>query len=118
MRRILRAGRHLLIFAEGGISDGSRVTVKPNLTGVYDLVRENPDKPVLLVTLTGLEKSLFGKARQPWYRYLPFFGRLPVTIKLKRFDNVALDGGPSGLNKRIESYFNEGIPLSTLNFTG
>lgn len=112
MDRIVRAGRHILIFAEGGINDGSRVTVKPHLTGVHDLIKSNPDKPVLMVRISGLEKSIFGKVKQPWHKRLSL-RRIPVTITLERFNSVALYGGPPGINQRIEQYFNYGIPLAT-----
>ena len=60
--------------------------------------------------IQGLEYSMFGKMRDPGKRR--FLRRLPVTITLERFDNVTLDGGPSGLNGRIEQYFNHGVPLA------
>jgi len=90
------------------------VTVKPQLTGVHDLIRDNQEKPVLMVTIRGLEYSAFGRAlgKLPWYKRI--LRRLPVHIHLDRFDGVLLSGGPSALNKRIESYFNEGTPLATV----
>ena len=111
MNRVVRAGRHLLIFAEGGIGDGTTVKVDQKLSGVHDLIRDNPDKPVLMVRIIGLEKSMFGKRALRWYKRLR---RLPVIIVLERFDNVALYGGPSSLNKRIEQYYNLDIPLATV----
>lgn len=111
MNRVLRARRHLLIFAEGGIGDGKTVKVDPKLTGVHDLIRDNPGKPVLMVRISGLEKSMFGKQTLPWYKRIC---RLPITITLERFDNVALYGGPSGLNQRIQDYYNYNMPLATV----
>lgn len=109
MKKLLAAGRHLLIFAEGGITDGERTTIMPHLSGVHDLVEAFPLAPVLLVRLTGLEHSVFGISRVR----APFFSRLPVHVTIKRVDNVSLEGGPSGLNKRLEAYFNDGVPLPT-----
>jgi hypothetical protein len=34
-------------------------------------------------------------------------------VTIRRFDNVSLDGGAPGLNKRIEDYFNYGTLLAT-----
>jgi 1-acyl-sn-glycerol-3-phosphate acyltransferase len=109
MNKVLAADHHLLLFCEGGIGDGGPVAIPPHLSGVHDLIAEHPDKPVLLVRIEGLERSLFGKARpRP-----PLLQRLPVKITLKRVDNVSLDGGPAGLNARLESYYNHGTPLAT-----
>jgi 1-acyl-sn-glycerol-3-phosphate acyltransferase len=111
MGKVLNADHHLLLFCEGGIGDGRSVKIPPHLSGVHDLIQLRPDKPVLLVRIEGLEVSLFGKKRpRP-----PLFElkRLPVKITLKRVDNVSLEGGPPGLNARLEAYYNEGTPLAT-----
>lgn len=109
MNKVLAAGRHLLVFCEGRIGDGSGVAIPPHLSGVHDLIEDHPDKPVLLVRIDGLERSMFGKKR-PRAALLP---RLPVTISIKRVDDVSLAGGPAALNASLERYFNLGIPLPT-----
>jgi len=109
MGKVLNADRHLLLFCEGAIGDGRRVAIPPHLSGVHDLIEALPDKPVLLVRIEGLERSLFGKLRPR----APLLQRLPVRITLKRVDNVSLEGGPPGLNARLEAYYNEGTPLAT-----
>jgi 1-acyl-sn-glycerol-3-phosphate acyltransferase len=109
MGKVLAAGHHLLLFCEGAIGDGRRVTIPSHLSGVHDLIRDWPGKPVLLVRIEGLERSLFGKMRPR----APLLQRLPVKVTLKRVDNVSLEGGPPGLNARLEAYYNEGTPLAT-----
>jgi len=109
MNKVLAASHHLLLFCEGAIGDGATVTIPAHLSGVHDLIQERPDKPVLLVKIEGLERSLFGKRRPR----APLLQRLPVRITLKRVDNVSLEGGPLGLNARLEAYFNHGTPLAT-----
>jgi len=109
MNKVLAANRHLLLFCEGSVGDGRAVTIPPHLSGVHDLIQEHPDKPVLLVKIEGLERSLFGKRRPR----APLLQRLPVKVTIKRVDNVSLEGGPAGLNARLESYFNAGTPLAT-----
>jgi 1-acyl-sn-glycerol-3-phosphate acyltransferase len=110
MNKILAAGRHLLVFCEGAIGDGSGVQIPSHLSGVHDLIKEHPDKPVLLVKIEGLERSRFGKQRPA----APLLPRLPVRVTIQRADNVSLEGGPAGLNARLEAYFNRGIPLATV----
>jgi 1-acyl-sn-glycerol-3-phosphate acyltransferase len=105
MNKVLAAGNHLLLFCEGRIGDGDGVTIPSHLSGLHDLIKQHPDKPMLLVKMDGLERSLFGKKRPR----APFLQRLPVTITLKRVDNVALEGGPAALNASLERYFNQGI---------
>lgn len=107
MNKVLAAGHHLLVFCEGQIGDGNGVAIASHLSGVHDLIQAHPEKPVLLVKIEGLERSLFGKKR-PRAALLP---PLPVTISIKRADNVSLDGGPPALNAALERYFNQGVPL-------
>jgi 1-acyl-sn-glycerol-3-phosphate acyltransferase len=109
MNKILAAGRHLLVFCEGAIGDGSGVQIPSHLSGVHDLISAHPDKPVLLVKIEGLERSRFGKKRPA----APLFQRLPVRVTIKRTDNVSLAGGAAGLNARLEAYFNRGVPLAS-----
>jgi 1-acyl-sn-glycerol-3-phosphate acyltransferase len=108
MNKVLEADHHLLLFCEGGIGDGNRVVVEPRLSGVHDLIEEHPEKPVLLVKLEGLEHSLFGKKRPR----VSVLRRLPVRVTIKRVSSVSLEGGPAGLNGRLENYFNHGTPLA------
>ena len=109
MNKVLAADHHLLVFCEGRIGDGHGISITPHLSGVHDLIKEHPDKPVLLVKMEGLERSLFGKKRPR----APLLQRLPVKITLKRVDNISLEGGAGGLNARLERYFNEGVLLPT-----
>lgn len=111
MNKVLAAGHHLLVFCEGRIGDGTGVVIPSHLSGVHDLVKEHPDKPVLLVKMEGLERSLFGKKRPR----APLLQRLPITITLKRVDNISLEGGPPALNAKLERYFNQGILLPATN---
>ncbi len=104
MSKVLEAGRHLLVFCEGSIGDGSGVTIPSHLSGVHDLIRQHPEKPVLLVKIEGLERSRLGKKRPA----APLLQRLPVRVVLKRVDRVSLQGGAPGLNARLEDYFNRG----------
>lgn len=109
MDKVLKANHALGIFPQGRIA-GTKVEIAPHLSGLYDLIANNPDKPLLLVKIEGLEYSYLGKC----YPKVPLWKRLPVTVTIKRFDRVSLAGGPPGLNARLEAYFNDGIPLATL----
>ncbi len=108
MDKILAAGRHILIFCEGAIGDNRKVSIPPTHVGVYEQIARHPEMPVLVVDLDGLEFSRQGRRSKG----VSFFTRLPVTITLRRFDNVSLEGGPAGLNARLERYYNDGIPLT------
>jgi 1-acyl-sn-glycerol-3-phosphate acyltransferase len=109
MNKVLAANHHLLLFCEGRIGNGNQVAIEPRLSGVHDLIEQHPDKPVLLVKLEGLERSLFGKKRPR----ASLLRRLPVKVTIKRVDSVSLEGGPAGLNGRLENYFNHGTPVAT-----
>jgi len=109
MDKVLKARRALGIFPSGHIGDGVTTVIQPHLAGLYDLISNNPDTPLLLVSLNGLQYSRMGKC----FPKVPLYRRLPVKVVIRRFDNVSLEGGPEGLNKRLEDYFNHGIPLLT-----
>ncbi|MDO8521266.1 MAG: 1-acyl-sn-glycerol-3-phosphate acyltransferase [bacterium] len=109
MNKILDAGHPLLIFAEGGIGDGVRVSIPPHYSGAHDVIARHPGKPVFFVRIIGLEFSAFGKRRSRRH----FFRRLPVSIVVTRVEHVSLEGGPAGLNLRMERFFNDGTPVAT-----
>lgn len=109
MDKVLKAERALGIFPQGKIA-GTLVEIPPHLSGLYSLIESNPDKPLLLIKIEGLEYSRLGKC----YPKVPLYQRLPVKVNIKRFDRVLLRGGPEGLNKRLEQYFNHGTPLATI----
>lgn len=100
--KVLAAGRHLLIFCEGGIGRGP-VVILPHLRGVYDLLESHPEKPVLMIRLEGLDQKL-----SSW------FSRTNVSITIERFDRVSLEGGPVAFNKRLEAFYNDRTPLATV----
>ena len=104
VNKLLNASRAVILFPEGSIGDGVTVSIRPYLHGAYDMIAQHPEKPVLMVTLRGLEKS----ARNHWWE------RPNVSIDIKRFDNISLIGGPEGFNQRLERYFNEGASLHSV----
>lgn len=104
----LTGGAHVAISPEGGIGDGKAVKIAPHFSGLHDLIWAQPTKPVVLVTIRGLERSRFGKIKPS----ASLWKRLPVMVTFERVDRVSLEGGPAGLNLRLEQYFNEDIPLA------
>jgi 1-acyl-sn-glycerol-3-phosphate acyltransferase len=103
MSKVLAKKKLLLVFASGQIGDGVTEVIDPRYSGIYTMIKEHPGLPVLLVKHHGLHTSLQNGG---------LLGRVPVNIAITRFDNVSLDGGPAGLNRRLEQFFNEGIPLA------
>jgi 1-acyl-sn-glycerol-3-phosphate acyltransferase len=101
MQRVLDNNEHLMIFAEGSIGDGTTVRIPAHFTGVYDAIRSNPSKPILIVDLAGLERSRTGRGKPKF----PWFSRPRIEISIDRAD-LPMDGGPEKLNKWIEDYFN------------
>src|SRR3989338_7033016 len=106
---VLAGGAHVAISPEGGIGDGAGVKITPHFSGLHDLILAQPAKPVVLVTIRGLERSRFGRSKQ---RPPSLWKRLPITVTFQRVDHVSLEGGPAGLHRRLEQYFNQGISLA------
>jgi 1-acyl-sn-glycerol-3-phosphate acyltransferase len=102
MSKVLANGWLLLLFPAGIIRKGDKEVIDARFTAAYTQIKEHPDKPVLLLQHRGLHAS---ESRG-------FFRQSPVHITLTRVDNVSLEGGPEGLNKRLELFFNEGVPLA------
>lgn len=109
MDKVLKANHALGIFPQGKV-DGMEVAIAPHLSGLHDLIQNNPEKPVLLVTIDGLQYSRLGKC----FPKTSLLRRLPVKVNIVRVDHVSLEGGAPGLNKRLENYFNNGMLLATI----
>lgn len=102
MDKVLKNGHLLLVFCAGKISEDGREVIDPRFSGIYTMIKTHPDKPVLLVKHHGLHES---------HRDGGLLTRVPVHIQITRVDNVSLEGGPEGLNKRLEQFFNDDVPL-------
>ncbi len=102
MSKVIANGWVLLLFPAGIIRTGEKTVIDPWLTGAYTMIERHPDKPVLLLRHRGLHAS----------EDKGFFKRCPVHIEITRIDNVSLKGGPAEFNKRLELFFNAGIPLA------
>ena len=102
MTNVIANGWLLLLFPAGIIRRGEKEVIDARFTAAYTQIQEHPDKPVLLLQHRGLQAS----------QSEGFWRRCPVHITLTRVDNVSLEGGPAGLNKRLEEFFNEGKPLA------
>lgn len=110
MIEALASGQHVALSPEGGINDGTGVKIAPHFSGLHDLIRAHPTKPLVLVTMEGLQCSVFGRAKNKCFHWK----RLPVTVTFQTIENVSLEGGPAGLNRRVEQFYNDGIPLTTV----
>ncbi len=110
MKKVLRAGRYLLVFAEGVLGDGKTVKIDERFSGVFELITAFPNKPVIIVDPRGLQFAPFA----PLSERKNFFKRIPVHVKIGVFRRVDTGGSPAALNKRLEDYFNLGVPLPTL----
>jgi 1-acyl-sn-glycerol-3-phosphate acyltransferase len=107
MSKVIGNGWLLLLFPAGIIRTGEKEVIDPRFTAAYTQIQQFPEKPVLLLRHRGLHAS----------EDRGFFRRCPVHIELTRVDNVSLEGGPAGLNKRLELFFNEGVPLAQNKIT-
>lgn len=102
LSKVLRAGWGEIWFAQGGIGDvdATKVVVLRHLNGIHDMVKDHPDKPVLMVQMKKLGRTRFSRRRI-------------LEITLTRIDNFSTEGGSEGVNDRLEKFFrNEPVNLS------
>ena len=112
MIQTLTNGDSVAICPEGSIGDGKAVSIPAHYRGVHDVISAHPETPVILVTLEGLDASYFGKSphKPKWS-----IRRLPISVHFQRVDNVSTRGGTACLNRRLEQYWNDNIPLEVAN---
>lgn len=103
----IRAGKSVLLFPGGQAKRQAREIIQPHFSGAYDLLRDNPNCPVVLLRIQGLSKY-----DKPIYdRFWSFLGikkgRRHVTITIERLDKP-LDTSISleDFNADLEERFN------------
>ena len=107
MDTLIKRAWGVLIFPEGSIGDGSPVKVPTHLVGTYDLIKRNPDKPIVMVTLRGLEQSRLGRGKIK----CKLWKKLPIEVSVKVFGHVDISKGHEDLNQRLNAFWNEGKDL-------
>ncbi len=101
MEAVVENGWGFLMFPEGFIRIG-KVSISPNNTGAYNLVRKFPDKPVVLVTISGLEHSRLGGLGEK----ASLWRRLPVHIRVRVFEGFEAGESVAHFNARLSEHFN------------
>ncbi|WP_299551263.1 1-acyl-sn-glycerol-3-phosphate acyltransferase [uncultured Tateyamaria sp.] len=114
MQRILAAlGRDesILLFPAGHTRQQEPELIAPHLSGAYDILQTNPNRPVLLLRLDGL-----GRFQHARYDYFWTFigikkGRRHISVDIKTVLDLNLSMDLASFNKDLEDRLN--TPIAT-----
>lgn len=100
----------ILLFPAGHTRQQQDEVIAPHLSGAYDILKTNPERPVLLLRLDGL-----GKFQPARYDYFWTFigrskGRRHISVDLKRVPDLDTSQDLATFNKQIEALLN--VPIS------
>ena len=100
----------ILLFPAGHTRQQEPEVIAPHLSGAYDILKTNPDRPVLLLRLDGL-----GKFQPARYDYFWTFigrskGRRHISVDLRRVDDLDTTQDLASFNKGLEDRLNTPIP--------
>jgi 1-acyl-sn-glycerol-3-phosphate acyltransferase len=101
--RLLQSGWGVLIFPGGKIVHDGVTTIPPRAAGVYNALKANPGKPLVMVTTHGL-------GRDERKRMDEATGKPLVRIVVRQF-SPDLSCGLEEFNGRMERHLNDGAPI-------
>ncbi|WP_299653033.1 1-acyl-sn-glycerol-3-phosphate acyltransferase [uncultured Tateyamaria sp.] len=112
MQRILRAlerEESVLLFPAGHTRQQEPEVIAPHLSGAYDILQTNPDRPVLLLRLDGL-----GKFQPARYDYFWTFlgirkGRRHISVDIKTVCALDPSTDLAAFNNTLEAMLNTPI---------
>jgi 1-acyl-sn-glycerol-3-phosphate acyltransferase len=113
MARILEAlarDESVLLFPAGHTRQSEPEVIAPHLSGAYDILKTNPQRPVLLLRLDGLGKFQFKSYDYFWTFIGRSKGRRHISVDLKMADDLDVSMGLAAFNKDLEDRFNTPIP--------
>jgi acyl-CoA synthetase (AMP-forming)/AMP-acid ligase II/1-acyl-sn-glycerol-3-phosphate acyltransferase/acyl carrier protein len=120
IRTAVSQGDTLLIYPSGQLR-GTATEQLGGKSSVHDLVKQFPGQPIVLARIRGLNGSVWsryftGGVRTPELKHILailrrkpglIFRRVPVTIELERFDQVADFATPRAMNEWLEAWYNK-----------
>ncbi len=109
IHKVLGNGNSVLLFPAGKVRRQPEELVPPYLTGVYDILRAEPNTPVLLLRLDGLGKFQSATYDQFWSFIGIKRGRRHVTIDLRPVGDLDASMDVEAFNARLEVLLNTPI---------
>lgn len=106
VHKVLVNRNSVLLFPAGKIRRQEREIVEPYLSGVYDILRAEPDTPVMLLKLDGLGKFQFAIYDLFWSFLGIQKGRRHVSVEISPLTDLDLTMELAAFNKVLEDRLN------------
>lgn len=106
IHKVLANGHSILLFPAGKVRRQEREIVEPYLSGVYDILRAEPDTPVMLLKLDGLGKYQFATYDLFWSFLGIKKGRRHVSVDILPLVDLDTTSDLGAFNKRLEDRLN------------
>lgn len=106
IHKVLANGNSVLLFPAGRVRRQEREIVEPYLSGVYDILRAEPDTPVMLLKLDGLGKFQFAVYDLFWSFLSIKKGRRHVSVDISPLVDLDTTMELADFNKKLEDVLN------------
>ena len=106
VHKVLANGNSVLLFPAGRVRRQEREIVEPYLSGVYDILRAEPDTPVMLLKLDGLGKFQFEIYDLFWSFLGIQKGRRHVSVDISPLTDLDATANLADFNKMLEARLN------------
>lgn len=106
IRKVLGNDNSVLLFPAGKIRRQPDEIIEPYLSGAHEILKANPDTPVMLLKLDGLGKFQFAKYDWFWSFLGIKKGRRHVSMELTPITELDPSMGRADFNKKLQDLLN------------
>lgn len=106
IHKVLANGNSILLFPAGKVRRQPRELIAPNLSGVHDILRAEPDTPVMLLRLDGLGKFQTATHDLFWSFLGRKKGRRHVSMRLSEINDLDPSLDLETFNAKLEELLN------------
>lgn len=106
IHKVLANGNSVLIFPAGKVRRQKEEIIQPKLSGVRDILKAEPNTPVMLLRLDGLGKYQFAKYDGFWSFLGIKKGRRHVSMHLSPLTDLDPASDLAEFNKSLENHLN------------
>jgi 1-acyl-sn-glycerol-3-phosphate acyltransferase len=109
IHKVLANGNSILLFPAGKVRTEPKEVVAPYLSGVHDILRAEPDTPVMLLRLDGLGKFQMAKYDGFWSFLGIKNGRRHVSVDIRPVVDLDPSMDLAAFNMRLQEMLNRPI---------
>lgn len=106
IHKVLANGNSILLFPAGRVRRQEHEIIEPYLSGVYDILRAEPETPVMLLRLDGLGKYQFAIYDLFWSFLGIKKGRRHVSVEISPLVDLDTTVPLADFNKNLEDLLN------------